>query len=596
MGDVAHDGFRQAPRSAIRTAAPFAAALLIGACSVGVVADMHGSGRSYSSASTGDALVVLTAGLSLVVAGAVHGLSSRRGALGALAAATGVTWLSAEWIGWSDGPAWIRSAAMIVAPLYVPVVVHMVLTLPNGRIAGSRSRAFIGVGYGGALMITTTLAVVRDPFRDRYCWRNCTDNSFLVHSGPGLARVLLSLGLYATGAAAVVVGGLAIARVVAAPRHRRRQLLPLAVPAVMVVLTLAVYSAALLAEPAERPNRTIFGVIFLVRAAALLAFVAGLAFTMLRELRVRQSIARLATELGAAPPPGSLRAALSRSLGDDQLDVAYWASERELYLDQNGRIVHPRAGPTQTITPIARGGQRLAVVVHDRSLAATHDLAGEIGSASRLAVDNERLRAQALAQLADLRASRARIVETSDRTRCRLERDLHDGAQQRLLALLYELRLAHADAMAAGDQQLSAQLSTGSEIAMRALIELRDLAQGIYPAILSEAGLGMALATFADTAPVRVELVGVPKVRFAHETETVAYLTVTAATERAARRTSKTVVATFASSPGLLTVDIVDDGCGGADDDLIHLRDRIGALGGRLDLDASHVRTVIPCE
>jgi signal transduction histidine kinase len=363
-----------------------------------------------------------------------------------------------------------------------------------------------------------------------------------------------------------------------------------------MALTLAAYATVLLAHPAERSNQAIFAGIFFARAAALLAFAAGLLFSVLRQLRVRRSIARLATELGEAPPPGSLKAALSRSLGDDQLDVAYWASEREVYLDQNGQIVHPHPGPTQTITPIARGGQRVAVVVHDRTLAATHDLVGEIGSASRLAVDNERLRAQALAQLADLRASRARIVETSDNTRQRLERDLHDGAQQRLLALLYELRLARDDATAAGDEQLSEQLSTGSEIALRALLELRDLAQGIYPAILREAGLWPALSTFADTAPIQVVLVGVPKIRFAREAEAVAYLTVIVATERAARRTSKTLVATFTAQPGLLSIDIVDDGCGHAGDELIHLRDRVGALGGELDVDGSRVTTVIPCE
>jgi signal transduction histidine kinase len=596
MGGVVSRFDRPAPWSAIRTAAPFAAALLIGARSVGVVAELSGSGRGYASESTSTALVTLLAGLGVIFAGGIHGLTQRRGAVGALAAGAGVTWLAAEWIGWSAGPAWVRSAAMIVAPLCVPVVVHMVLALPNGYITGRLGRVFVAAAYGGTLFISITLAAVRDPFRDPYCWRNCTDNSFLVHSAPDLARTIIKSALYATTAATVVVGVLALARTVAATRHRRWELLSLLVPGVMVALTLGVYAAVLLVEPAERSNRAIFAGIFLARAASLIALGAGLLFTVLREMRVRQSIARLAIELGEAPPPGSLKAALSRSLGDDHLDVAYWASEREVYLDQNGQIVSPQPGPTQTVTPIARGGQRVAVVVHDRALAATHDLEREIGSASRLAVDNERLRAQALAQLADLRASRARIVETSDSTRRRLERDLHDGAQQRLLALLYELRLAQGDASAAGDPHLSAQLSTACEIAMRALMELRDLAQGIYPAILAEAGLGPALATFADTAPLRVELVGVPEVRFAQEAETVAYLTVTACAERAARRKSKTIVATFATDLGVISIDIVDDSCGGAADDLIHLRDRVGALGGRLDLDDRHVRTVIPCE
>jgi signal transduction histidine kinase len=596
MGDVARHGVRPASWSTIRAAAPFAAALVIGACSVGVVADLRGSGRGYSSESTGAALFTLFAGLVLMVAGAIHSFTHRSGVVGALAAAVGMTWLAAEWIGWSDGPAWVRSAAMIVAPLFVPVAVHVVMAIPYGHVAGRIGRVFIAVTYGGAVTISIALSLIREPFQDLYCWRNCTENSFVVHSDPDLARSLVTVALWATAVGGLAVSALAVAQIAATTRRRRWQLFPVLVPGVVMALTLAIYATALLAEPAERSNRAMFVVIFFTRAAALSALAIGLLFTVLRDLHVRQSIARLATELGEAPPPGSLKAALSRSLGDDQLDVAYWASEREVYLDQNGHIVHPRPGPTQTITPIVRGGERVAIVVHDRALAATHDLAFEIGSASRLAVDNERLRAQALAQLTDLRASRARIVETSDSTRRRLERDLHDGAQQRLLALLYELRLAHAEAIAAGDSQLSEQLSTGSEIATRALLELRDLAQGIYPAILSEAGLGSALATFADTAPLRVELLGVPETRLAQEAETVAYLTLTAATERAARRGSTTVVATFAIGQGLLSIDIVDDGCAGAADDLIHVRDRAGALGGRLDVVDSHVRTVIPCE
>ncbi|MEP7113534.1 MAG: histidine kinase [Ilumatobacteraceae bacterium] len=595
MSDVVRDGDRPAPWSAIWTAAPFAAALVVGACSVGVVADLRGSGLAYSSESTGASLMTLFAGLGLIVAGAVHRFTHRRGGLGVLAAALGLTWLAAEWIGWSDGPAWVRSAGMIVAPLYVPIVVHMVLAIPNGRIAGRLERVLTAVAYAGAVMISILLCLVRDPFRDLYCWRNCTDNSFLVYSAPDLASALIIVALYATAVAAVVVSGAAIAHLMAAPSHRRRQL-HLLVPGVAMALSLAVYAGVLLAEPAERPGRAIFAVVFLARATVLIAFAVGLLFAVLSELRVRQSIARLAIELGEAPPPGSLRAALSRSLGDDQLDVAFWSSEREVYLDPNGQVVHPDPSPSQTITAIARGGERVAVVVHDRALAATRDLEREIGSASRLAVDNERLRAQALAQLADLRASRARIVETSDRTRRRLERDLHDGAQQRLLALLYELHLARDDAMAADDRHLAARLSNAHDIAMRALVELRDLAQGIYPAILSEAGLGPALATFADTAPLHLELVGVPEVRLGHEAETVAYLTVLAATERATRRMSKSLVATFTADIGVLSIDIVDDGCVGTADNLVNLCDRVGALGGNLVLEDAHVRTVIPCE
>ena len=135
----------------------------------------------------------------------------------------------------------------------------------------------------------------------------------------------------------------------------------------------------------------------------------------------------------------------------------------------------------------------MALVIHDAALSGARELEREIGAAARLAVDNERLRAEVLAQLEDLRASRARIVEAGDSARRRIERDLHDGAQQRLLTLSYELRLARADAEADGDEALAPLLAVDGEEVQAALAELRDLAHGIYPAILTEAGLGPAL-------------------------------------------------------------------------------------------------------
>ena len=178
----------------------------------------------------------------------------------------------------------------------------------------------------------------------------------------------------------------------------------------------------------------------------------------------------------------------------------------------------------------------MAIVVHDAALLEGPALEREIGSAARLAVENERLQAEVLAQLEDLRASRARIVETGDAERRRLERDLHDGAQQRLLALSYDLRLARAAAEAEGDREHATLLASAGDEAQAALGELRELAHGIYPAILAEAGLAPALATLADEAPLPVELGEVPPERYGAPVETAAYLTVAEAIADAAGR------------------------------------------------------------
>jgi signal transduction histidine kinase len=576
-------------------ALPFVVAIAIGGRSVAVVADLRSTGRSYASASTDAAIVDLMAGLSLIAAGAIHWTKHRRGSIGVLTAAMGVTWLAADWIGSSDGPPIIRSTAMVLAPFLLPIVIHLAFVFPADRLGGAWTRLAVGATYGAAALASLTWALVRDPFRDRYCWRNCIDNSLLVHSEPDLSRSIITLALYGSIAAAVALIVGCCVRWSHGSHHLRRKLTPVLVPVVAVAVTQAVYAIVLLVEPAERSDRAVFEIVFFTRAASLIALAVGVVLTVLREVRMRRSIARLAIDLGATPQPGSLRAVLARTLGDDQLDVAYWLSDRQIYVDGNDLQREPSPGPTQMVTPVQRNGQQVAIVIHDRSLATTHDLEREIGSASRLAVDNERLRAQALAQLADLRASRARIVEATDKTRRQLEHNLHDGAQQRLLALSYELQLAEADARAAGDGLLAGVLIDAGRTARDALVELRDLAHGIYPVILSEAGLGPALATYIDRAPLVVELVDLPVDRLTEEVEIAAYLTVTTAVEQAARRSSSHLVATFASTVDDVSIDIVDNGVGGDPDRLTHIGDRVGALGGRLEVEGSHVRAVIPC-
>jgi signal transduction histidine kinase len=245
------------------------------------------------------------------------------------------------------------------------------------------------------------------------------------------------------------------------------------------------------------------------------------------------------------------------------------------------------------VTPISRGGRPVAFVEHDEALVGARELEREIGSAARLAVDNERLQAEVLAQLEDLRASRARIVETGDAKRQRLERDLHDGAQQRLLALSYDLRLARTAAQADGDVELTTVLAAAAEDAQAALDELRELAHGIYPAILAEAGLAPALATLADDAPLPVD-VDAPPERYSAPVETAVYQTVVEAVDDAAAREATLVSVDVSRERDQLVITVRDDGAGRTST-LVHLVDRVGALGGTVDVNPTTLRTEIPC-
>ena len=217
-----------------------------------------------------------------------------------------------------------------------------------------------------------------------------------------------------------------------------------------------------------------------------------------------------------------------------------------------------------------------------------------MGAAFTLALDNERLQAEGLAQLEELRASRTRIVETGDLERRLLERDLHDGAQQRLLAASYEIRLAASSATAAGDVTTAAGLETALAGTLTALDELRGLAQGLFPAILGEAGLAAALASLADTAPVVVDTLQVSTERFPAAVELAAYLLVSEAVDDAADRRASRVRVTTARNDAVLLVAVEDNGREPLAD-LARAGDRVGALGGTLEAVANVRRAVIPC-
>jgi len=353
----------------------------------------------------------------------------------------------------------------------------------------------------------------------------------------------------------------------------------------------ATYAVALLNQPPDNPDVAALTSIFASRAYALTLLAAGLGWALLRERRRTVAVARLAEEVGSGPAHGSLRDRLASSLGDDTLQVAYWLPGPGQYVDASGVTVGVRPARGQATTHVVRAGEPVAVVVHDRALYAGARLEREIGSAARLVLDNERLQAALRAQLEDLRASRARIVETSDHTRRHLERDLHDGAQQRLLAVALELRLARAAAAAAGDSTVVSILELAVEDAQAAIVELRDVAHGIFPAILEQAGLGPALSYLADRARVPVEVTALPEHRLPADVERAVYLVGRAALETAQIAGGELVQVAVVHDGGGVVVS-VDGVQRGEYRDLV---DRVGALGGRLRATDGHLRAEIPC-
>jgi signal transduction histidine kinase len=267
--------------------------------------------------------------------------------------------------------------------------------------------------------------------------------------------------------------------------------------------------------------------------------------------------------------------------------VAYWEPLVNRFVDAAGAPVElPDDGTGQAVTMLERNGVREAAVIHDAILLEDPGLIASVASAMRLAVENDRLTSEVEAQLQEVRASRARIVEAGDLERRRVERDLHDGAQQRLISLSLELRVARNALGDNGDPAVRRSLDRAAEEAMAALSELRDLALGIHPLILTESGLGEAVESLADRTAVDV-LVDIGLERYSPAVEGAAYFVISEALANVTKYANATkATVRVRGVPDHMTIEVDDDGIGGADPQagsgLRGLADRLAALDGTI--------------
>ncbi len=574
--------------------ARLAAGLAALATALGSLAIAIGPGRNttYAGHSALAATLSVGAGVGLILAGLVTSFFGSGGRTGDLAVLAGVVWFAPVWVGWHNGPPLVRSVGMLAAGFALPLFMHLILAAPNGRLRGAAARALVLTVYLEAGLVAVALGLVRDPFFDPNCWANCTDNVFLLRSLPGLARGIESAHRWFTALAAIALVIMIGWRLLTDSGPARRALLPFALPAALLAGAVIAHAVVLQRTPVEDPSQPAFQSIFIVECAAVLLLAAGLVWATVRVRLQRRAVAQITANLGQAPPPGSLQAALAQAVDDPELRIAYWLPDSQRYVDAAGRpVAEPAIRPGRTLTTLVREGRKIAVVSHT---AAVPDLERAIGAAVRLALENERLQAEMLAHLDQLRASRVRIVETGDAERRQLERDLHDGAQQRLLALSYDLRLARAQAQADDDAPTGSLLTEATGEAQAALSELRALAHGIYPVILAEAGLAPAVATLAETAALPVEILDLVEGRFAPAVETAAYLLVAEGVDDAAHRDASHVTVDIVQNGERLMVTVEDDGINRTSE-LVQLADRVGALDGRLMVEPTRLRAELPC-
>ena len=557
-----------------------------------LIARGPGSVTTYAGRSWLATGLTVAAELMLVLAGLLASYTSRPGPAGDLALLAGLVWFAPVWVGWEFGPMVVRSLAMLVAGFVFALLFHLVLAFPGGRPPSAGIRALVWAVYLEAALAALGLALFRAPARDPTCWANCRDNVFLLRSLPALTQTIETTDRWFTASAAAVLLAVCAWRLLMRRGLARAGVLPVALPAMVFAGASIAHAITLHWVPLEDPGTPALLLIFEVQTAAVILIAVGLARDAVTALAHRRRVARIVANLGETPAPGFLESALARALGDPELSIAYWLSAAQRFADAQGRpVAEPAAGPGRLVTALAQQDTRVAVVSH---AATVPELERELGPSIRLGLENERLQAEVLFQLSQLRASRARIVETGDAERRRLERNLHDGAQQRLLALSYDIRLAHASAEAESDDPARLLLEQAQAGVQAGLGELRELAHGIYPAILTEAGLGPALATLADSASIPVELDDAVQGRYPEVVETAAYLMVAGAIEDASGRGAGYAAITAAHRDGHLTVTVEDDGQGRTSP-MAEIADRVGALGGVLTVEPTWMGVEIPC-
>jgi signal transduction histidine kinase len=308
-------------------------------------------------------------------------------------------------------------------------------------------------------------------------------------------------------------------------------------------------------------------------------------------------------ELRANAAPEHLRDSLARALGDPSLMLAYWLPEYESYADLDGRPIELPDDGDRATTLVERDGAHLAALVHDASLRDEPALLDAVGAAAGIALENARLHSELRARLEELRGSRARIVEAAQTERSRLERDLHDGAQQRLVSLSPELGLLEGRLEADPAAKRSLELAR-REVA-ESLAELRELARGIHPAVVTGHGIDVALETLVARAPLPVRLTVALDGRLPEAIAVAAYYLVSESLTNVAKHACASSAAVdITEANGELVVEVADDGVGGANTDmgsgLRGLADRVEALGGRLRVwsptrGGTRVRAEIPC-
>ena len=524
-------------------------------------------------------------GTSFAACGLVAWRRRRDSAIGPMLTIAGFGILVPEILVQVDSPI-AFTLALLFGELWIAVYATLILTFATGgRLTSKVDLAIVSTFVFGLLVMQ--LAVMLFLPEDR--------NLLLVWPDAGAAKTLTKLQFGVLAGAALAVALVTGLRWHTASRPRRRALLPSLGGSLSAVL----YAANLTTLIAGSPSTLLMSAL----NAALLTVPAALLWGLLRSRLARAGLPDLFRELGTLRG-ARLEAGLAATLGDPELVLAYRVPDQHAFIDGAGRSVElPPPGSGRTAAPIERDGRELAILVYDASLDDDPELVGAVAATAAIALDDARLHAESEDRLAELRASRERLVAAGDAERRRLERDLHDGAQQRLVSVALQLRMIqhHVRTNPELVEQLAA--SAAAELS-RSLEELRELARGIHPAVLNH-GLKAALESLASRSPVPATVLCPGTERLPEPVELAAYFVACEALANVAKYANAgSASVRVLRRNGVVVIEIADDGVGGADasagSGLQGLADRVAALDGTLRVlsppgEGTVVTAELPC-
>ena len=583
-----------------------------------------GSGyiRSFSLRQWPDVLIEVTPGLAFAFSGLIAWSVRPRNQVGLLMMGVGVGLLVGVLPGARDSSAfasalsqmlspltgiqgpWFQIALSIVGAFGVVMLIHLLLAFPGGRLVSGVDRALVRSFYivlplaalvgAAATNLSPEALGLLGPFSSNiYVYASTVPN-------------LIYLACLVLGSALV------IRRWVLGGRARRRSLAPVFWSVIPVVFAFLPWTVIEVAGGLSQKGKG--GSFFDPLSTAahlspllLIALPVGFLIGLLRTGLDMSSIGDLVVRLSSGLTPDQLQPALARALQDPSLRVLYWLPTLGWFADLDGKRVElPGPDSERAVSVLGDASAPVAALVYDSSLVHEGQLLDTAAAAVNMALENARLQVQLRAQLEEVRQSRVRLVEAADSERQRVERDLHDGAQQQLVTLLLSMQTAKTEALKQGDRRVAELIDANISALREALDELRELARGIHPAILSQAGLMPAIHSLAERSPIPVDVKGeLGDTRLTPPVEAALYFVVAEAITNAVKHSKgKRMCVQVGRNAGMATIEISDDGVGGADvsrgTGLVGLTDRVAAVGGRLVVssDAGKGTTInaeVPC-